>query len=105
MKRPDAIAKKDKTKYVCPDPTFGGKYPTIAEYMCDTWWNDGKPREVSTLAISFDDNSVRIALNDKALQQTAYTNAATVEEALDLLEESLTSGRGVWRVWKVGKSK
>jgi len=103
MKRPVAVKVVKGAKPPCPDPVFGGKYPTISLYMTDGQWEDGKTRELSTLAINFSSGTVNVGLSDHALQCSAYSTGETIEGCLTLLEESLASERPVWRPWKAGK--
>lgn len=85
---------------MCPDPDFGKRFPTIASYLCDPWWDDGKPREVGSLTVRMGDANVGIALTDPEAKASCYTTAATFYEALELMEGALTAGRAVWRRWK-----
>lgn len=100
MKRPDQPAKGQKTSVVVTDASWSEKFPTVITYMTDAKWDDGKPREPSTLSINFSTGSPTISLSDHALQQSAYTTADTVAEALELLEEALVEGKVRWRPWK-----
>jgi len=90
-----------------PDKSFEKRFPNVSMYLADPLWDDGTPRERSSLAISVDDGQVRIALNDKDGRQSAYTNAGSVEDALKLLEAGLVKGLVSWRPWdrKRGKGK
>lgn len=103
MKRPLESSKGPKGKWACPDPSWGKRFPTIAEYMCDGFWEDGKPREVASLTVRFDGNGATVSLSDHAMQRSSFTTGDGVEAALVLLEEALQSGRNIWRPWKAGK--
>lgn len=103
MKRPQESTATAKGKWVCPDKDWGKRYPTVAEFMCDGFWEDGKPREVSSLTIRFDVNSVSVSLSDHAMQRSCFTTADSLEAGLGLLDEALRSGRNIWRPWKASK--
>lgn len=79
--------------------------PHITEHLSATKYDDGSKREQSSLSVSVVDGAVAIALNDKDLSRSAYTLAASLEEALKLLEEALAADKAVWRPWKLGKKK
>jgi len=100
-----AMRKREKTNgasvaaAVPDDAWFADQYPRITEYLADVKWDDGTPREPSTLSIGFVDGGVRIALNDKDGRQSAYTNAHTVQDALKALEDALEADLVTWRAW------
>lgn len=88
-----------------PDATFMKDYPSIAAYLSDPVWDDGTPRELSTLSISVDDGQIRLALNDKDGRQSAYTNALSVKDAFKALEQALAKDLITWRAWDRKKGK
>lgn len=89
----------------CTDDVFARKHPNILLYLTDALWDDGKERELSQLTISVRAGAIALALNDKALKQSMYTQADTLTEALKLLEGALADGSGEWRPWNMGKGK
>jgi len=103
MKRPALPGKSNREKWVCPDKEFQKLYPTITQYLCDGFWEDGKPREPSSLSVRMDGAETHVSLSDHALQCSFYTAAGTLTEGLSLMEEALAAGRGTWRPWKTGK--
>lgn len=105
MKKPAEAGKSQKGKVVCVDTEFGEKYPTITIYLCDGFWDDGKPREPSSISVRMDSAAVHLSISDHALQCSAYTAAPDLEAALCLLEAALKSDLAVWRPWKLGKGK
>lgn len=78
---------------------FTKRYPTIVMYMTDLVWDDGTPREVSSLGVSVKDGLMCLALNDKDGRQSAYTSAVTLEKALEALEKALAEDAVTWRAW------
>lgn len=100
MKRETAETQKRNGKFVPhPDPILKGR-PTINAFCYDCYWDDGKPREVCTMALTFVATGVRVSLNDKEGKRSCYTDAPTLEEALNALEVRLASGDAPWRPWK-----
>lgn len=81
------------------------KYPTITMYLCDDTYEDGGAREVSALSISIREGDFLLALNDKDLKQSVYTQARSLPDALRLMEGALKDGAAQWRPWKTGKRK
>lgn len=87
------------------DDQWVKKYPTILAYLCDETYDDGGAREVSALSISIREGDFLLALNDKDLQQSVYTQAHTLADGLKLMEGALADGKAQWRPWKSGKRK
>lgn len=106
MKRPEVkLAGGSAASGACSDDVFVKKYPNILIYLTDASWEDGKDRELSQLSISVRNGAIALALNDKALKQSLYTQADTLTEALKLMEGALQDGSGEWRAWNAGKGK
>jgi hypothetical protein len=106
MKRPDTAAPRaagqSAGEVTC---AVLRKYPLIMEYLVTDKYEDGSARDTSALAVNVRDGEVLVALNDKDLKQSAYTQARTLAEALGLLEGALRDGKALWRPWKSGKRK
>lgn len=100
MKRHAPPPKGKQGSWSCPDPDFGKRFPTIAAFLCDCWWDDGKPRDVGSLSVRMSDDNLTISLVDPENKASCFTTAETLTEAFTLLEAALASGRAVWRRWK-----
>lgn len=100
MKRASAASPTPKGKWSCPDPWIAQQFPTLAEWCCDCYWEDGKARTPCTLTLRMDDGSVNVCLNDKEGSRGAYTTAGSLEECLELVERALKDGTLAWRRWK-----
>jgi len=100
MKRPDNAKPPKKGDWGCPDAQFRESYPNIAQYLCDGFYDDGKPRERSSLKVSMDSDYVSIALNDPAEKRGLYTTAPSLTDALGMMEGILQSGKAEFRKWK-----
>lgn len=97
MKRREAPRPGKKGEVVCPDPAFLKEYPTLAVGMCDSLWDDGKPREVWTISIRMKDKGVLITVTDKNYGECLYTEGEDLLCALALVEEALSQGLASWR--------
>lgn len=104
MKRETPVKPPKKGEVVCADSEFSGRYPNVTSYLCDAWWDDGKPREPSGLSIKMDESYVHCGLMDYDRERSVYCTAPSLSEALEMLEGLLASGSVSWRVWK-GKKK
>lgn len=105
MKRPQEQSTKQKGKWQCPDKEFLKLYPSIAAYLCDDVWEDGKAREVSVLSINFSQGCCSISLADKDLEQSCYTTSKSLQDALQELEQALAADKVTWRAWKTKTRK
>lgn len=87
-----------------------GQWPHLVEYLTETRYPDGSPREPSSLIIVADGTGWRGCVSDKDNSRTLWKSATTVEALLLTLEEALASDDpSVWRQsaaakWK-GKKK
>ena len=106
MKRPEGkVAGGALGSLPAVDEAWVKKYPTILSYLCDETYDDGGARVTSALSITIREGDFLLALNDKDLDQSVYTQAHTLTEGLKLMEEAIREGKAQWRPWKKGKKK
>lgn len=106
MKKPDVQTKPARLSgTVGTEDGILKKYPRIVEYLTTDAWEDGSAREPSALSVMMRDEDVLLALNDKDLKQSLYTQAESLTEALKLMEGALATSKGAWRPWNAGKRK
>lgn len=99
MKR-EQIEKQTKAgKFIHPKTGELASFPTMAEYLLDCFWDDGKPRECCTLSIKFLGDNVQLSMNDKELRRSITTTAESLQDAMDAMERCLAAGRAPWRPW------
>lgn len=103
MKRPEVVSASENGTF--PDASFAKAHPTLSEYMSEDRWDDGKPRERSTVQLKLQDGAILATLQDHDLQRGLYVVGASVAEALKSLEKHAASPTADWRMWKRGKSK
>lgn len=97
VKRPSQAARPKKGDFVCPDRAFQSIHPELAKSLCDPWWDDGKPRKVSTLKVWMDEDAVHLCLTDPDSKLVAFTTASGLTEALVELEAALAEGTLGWK--------
>ena len=76
------------------------RWPQLIEYLNAAAWDDGSPRETSTLMLLIEDGWLKVCLNDRAVGRSLWQSADTLMDALDALEDHLVAGTGEWRVKK-----
>jgi len=81
------------------DQEWDARWPVICEHLGHDFWDDGSPRELSTLTVSSDGGLCKVALNDLAGRRSAYATAGSFVGAMDSLEAALAEERVSWRAW------
>lgn len=79
------------------DPGFLLEYPALSEYLSVTEWEEGKPRETSTLLLFVEDGRWVVCLNDRAEGRSVFVSGPTFKAVLASLEEGLQEGSLQWR--------
>ncbi len=87
------------------DANVRAKYPALLEYLTTTKWEDGSPRETSTLTIFVEGGQFKVAVNDRALKRSVYVTARTLQDALAAAQEAVAGDAADWRAWNAGKRK
>lgn len=105
MKKPVSGAAAPTASGSWCDPEFQLCYPSLGEHLADTKWDDGSPREVSTVTVKVEGGRFNLSLNDREERSSAYVTADTLHEGLRLLDEGILSGRLDWRPWGGRKKK
>lgn len=84
---------------------FASRYPAIWEYLTLDRWEDGKPRQTSTLQLFGDRGALKAALKDREAGLICFVSGRTPYEALDVLEGALVGGTAEWKedTWKKKK--
>lgn len=72
-------------------------YPTIMEYLTEDSWDDRTARVTSTLSVFFHEGTLRLSINDRALDRVAFVTATGIEELLAVLEAKLKESSLDWR--------
>ena len=87
-----------------PDSRGGGAtseyavlFPRLFEYVTEGAWEDGTPRQTSSLLMFFEDGYWKTCLNDRALGRTLWATGVNPEAAITSLEAALASEAADWR--------
>lgn len=87
-----------------PSSGILSKCPGITEYLSKSLYEDGKPRQTSTLTVFIEGGMVKVALNDRDVERSSYMSGEGLEDALRSLEKHLVEEKVDWRAWG-GKRK
>lgn len=97
VKRPEANRILGSKDIPFQDEDFYARYPTLWEYLTAFKWDDGKPRQTSTLLIFVDSGVLKICINDRDNNRSAFVSKGTVEETLMAMESALLEESIEWR--------
>lgn len=97
MKRPEKSTARDSVPVTWHDEDFARRWPTLAAYLSDTTWDDGKKRETATLTLFVDDGCLKACLSDRATARIAFVTETTLQGLLDVLQEGLEDDSIEWR--------
>lgn len=109
MKKPTAaVPDQPGGQPVFADAKWVAALPTVCEYLTHDSWDDGQPREVSTVVIKAQEGRVLACLNDHELRRGLYVSGDDVMAALKGLERAVAGPQPDWRKWggrKEGKKR
>lgn len=100
MKKPDTAASFPAGSMGFPDDEFAALYPAVVDYLVSSKYDDGSPRNRSSVSLFVEDNCVKLSLNDKDTRRTLYVASQSVDEAFKVLEAALCVDNPPWRAWK-----
>lgn len=76
---------------------FTTTFPTLAEYLSVTAWDDGSPRETSTLLVFVEEGVWKGCIHDRAAGRSAWLSGAAPVALLGRLEDALRDETVEWR--------
>lgn len=79
------------------DTQLQARCPALWEYLTCDRWEDGKPRQVSTLLVFCEDGVWKACLNDRAAARSLWVVLDVPSGAWDAVERTLTGERPDWR--------
>lgn len=97
MKRPDKAQLGSTTGGKPVGGFISELYPLLWTYLTDDTWDDGKPRERSTLMLICEGGVLKVWLNDKALRRSVWVTGESPEDAMGALEQGLRDECLPWR--------
>jgi len=80
------------------DVKWSEKHPELLAHLAGTPFEDGEPRQSSTITVYLEDGRWKMCLNNREEKLTLWVSGDTWGKALDALEEALTGERPDWRV-------
>lgn len=97
MRKPSSLSDQVGPGVAAADPGFAAEYPCLYEQLSCIVWDDGSPRETSTLMVLCEQGVFKLGLNDRASLRSTWVSGDTLNAALEALESGLSSGRVEWR--------
>lgn len=84
---------------------FAMEYPAVWEYLTADSFDDGKPRQTSTVTLFVEGGLCKVVLRDREAQQALFASGETVEGVLASLEGMLVDALADWRMDRKGPRK
>lgn len=100
MKRPIDVAVASGGEKPFPDADWMKRFPILCEMLAHDGYDDGTPREQSTITIREQDGLVLVSLQDKDMERGLYRTGKHVLGALEAIEKCLANASADWRPWK-----
>lgn len=97
VRKPQAVGMGAVGGSVPSVASYLSPYPLVWEYLTDDAWEDGTPRQRASLMIVADGGSLKLWLNDRALDRSCWVSGESLEDALSSLEGLLYSDSAPWR--------
>lgn len=103
MRKPDSV-NGVQVAVVPPDDSAFTEWPLLWEHLTSVSYEDGSPRQTSTLMVFAESGLWKAWLHDRDLSRSAWGTGVVLDEALEELERGLRQGGLSWRA-DSGRSK
>lgn len=71
--------------------------PELLEHLTATKWDDGSPRQTSTLLLFVEGGRLKGCLSDRACARTLWSSGPSMESLVQSFEVMLADGSAEWR--------
>lgn len=107
MKKPDANARRvvGVSPMLVKDERYEKKCPTLWAHLTSLQWDDGTPRETSSLMIFAGDGMLKAMLKDREAGLCLWVASDGLEKLLLVLEAALNDPQQEWRVDRQSKDQ
>lgn len=105
MRKPKDISQAPGTHERHVECRLTQQWPALTEMVTCSRWDDGSPRQTSTITIAYDGGRFTLCLRDRALARVGFHSAATLAELLDMTEAMVSSETMDMRTDKFAKRK
>lgn len=98
MKRPSADKLTGGIAVPWEDPWFKGEYPFLTEFLTATQYEDGTARATGTILLFVDNGCMKLVLNDRDNQRSAFIEKSELLEAFAAAEAGLRNESLTWKI-------
>jgi len=77
--------------------SFLKSYPTVAEFLWRSSWEDGASRVTGTITLMAENGQIKAAVHDRDAGCSAFVSAKTFTSLWKVLEKALTEDDLEWR--------
>lgn len=96
LKRPEPDA-AGSVKTSMLDEVFRGWLPDLHDRLCETAWDDGKPRKTDTLLLFVENGRWKAHLHDRDGKRGAFVTGESWEEVLEAVNRAIQLSSLEWR--------
>jgi len=98
MRKPEIGPTGSSPPVPAHDEQFRVLFPTLWEYVTHTVWDDGSPRETTTLFLFVSEGRWKLMLKDRARDLISFLVGDTMDEVFRSAEQALFEDKMDWRV-------
>jgi hypothetical protein len=80
-----------------PTCKLSERFPTVAEFLTSTAWEDGSSRSTGTITLMRDEGAWKAALHDRDAGLSCFVSGKTFTALLEAMERGLEAGSLEWR--------
>lgn len=80
--------------------SFFENLPAVWEHLTLGQYEDGSPRQRSSLTVFFEDGLIKVCLSDRDQERTAWSSSDELVDAMRGLEQAIVQGTVQWRTNK-----
>lgn len=97
MKKPNVDLKGEPLDELWDDEGFKIVYPNLYEHLKETKYDDGTPRQTSTLLIFSDNGCLKLCLSDRDNNRSVFVSAVDFDTAMVKIERGLAEDNLPWK--------
>jgi len=93
----DASRKVEGTAAALIDEKASKKWPVLLDHLTQVAWEDGTPRQTSTLSVFVGDGAFKALLKDRETALCLWVACPVLDKLFDVIEAALVDPGTVWR--------
>lgn len=100
LKKPNGPTKPPAVGTGFSDKEFEKEFPYLAAFLLQTTWADKSERLPGTITVFVQDGQMKLCVNDRDLNRSAFVTAPTWAMLIQITEDKLSDDSLEWRTKK-----